>query len=41
MRDNQLWYLIRQEAQNNEALQNALEQCILIYNLGKGHKNGI
>jgi len=34
---NQLWYEIRQEAKNNPALQRALEQCIILYNLSKDH----
>jgi len=35
--DSKMWGEIRREARTNEALRNALEQCILIYNLSKDH----
>jgi len=35
--DSKLWGEIRREARTNEALSNALKQCILIYNLSKDH----
>lgn len=33
--DNQLWHDIREAAEHNEALKRALEQCIILYHLGK------
>lgn len=33
IRDSQLWGKIRRAATTNPALQNALEQCIIIYHL--------
>lgn len=33
--DQRLWDEIRQEAKHNEALQKALEQCILLYYISK------
>lgn len=35
MLENQLWYEIRQAARTNSALQKALEQCKILYYLGK------
>ena len=35
MREDQLWYNIRQAAKDNPALQEVLEQAIIIYTLGK------
>jgi hypothetical protein len=35
--ESKLWGEIRREAQTNEALRHALDQCILIYNLSKDH----
>ena len=35
IRDDQLWGQIRREARTNPALRNALDQCIVIYNLSK------
>ena len=36
--ENQLWKDIRRESENNVALQNALQQCIMLYYLSKnGH----
>ena len=37
MRHEFLWSQIHEEAKNNPALQKALEQCIIIYNLSKEH----
>jgi hypothetical protein len=37
MRQNHLWDQIHEEAKTNPALQKALEQCIIIYNLSKEH----
>lgn len=36
-KDVKLWRDIRQHAKVNPALQYALEQCIIIYNLSKDH----
>ena len=38
IRDDKLWGNIRRMARTNPALRNALDQCIVIYNLSK--KNG-
>ena len=35
MREDQLWYNIRKAAHDNPALQEVLEQAIIIYTLGK------
>jgi hypothetical protein len=37
LRHNNLWEQIHEEAKTNPALQKALEQCIIIYNLSKEH----
>ena len=37
LEEKQLWEQIVKEGNNNPALQHALEQCILIYNLSKDH----
>lgn len=37
MRHDILWSQIFEEAKNNPALQKALDQCIIIYNLSKDH----
>lgn len=37
IKDNQLWWEIREEAKTNPALQRALEQCIILYNLSKNN----
>lgn len=36
-KDAKLWKDIRAHAKENPALQKALEQCIIIYNLSKDH----
>jgi len=36
-KDAKLWRDIREHAKDNPALQKALEQCIIIYNLSKDH----
>lgn len=35
IRDDKLWGAIRRAARTNPALRNALDQCIVIYNLSK------
>jgi hypothetical protein len=35
LKDTQLWHEIRQAAEHNPALKTALEQCILLYHIGK------
>lgn len=35
--ENKLWGEIHRAAKTNPALQHALEQCIIIYNLSKDH----
>lgn len=35
--ENKLWGEIHRAAKTNQALQHALEQCIIIYNLSKDH----
>jgi len=35
LQDTQLWHDIRQEAEHNETLQKALEQCIILYHISK------
>lgn len=35
LKENQLWYNIRQAAKDNPTLQAALDQCIMIYKLSK------
>ena len=35
LRDDKLWGDIRRTARTNPALRNALDQCIVIYNLSK------
>jgi hypothetical protein len=35
IRDDKLWGEIRRAARTNPALRNALDQCIVIYNLSK------
>jgi hypothetical protein len=37
IRQQALWDQIFEEAKSNPALQKALEQCIIIYNLSKDH----
>ena len=39
MKEDKLWGDIRRAARTNPALQNALEQCIVIFNLSKDHGN--
>lgn len=41
IKENQLWANIRELAKTNIALQNALDQCIIIYKLIKDNDNGI
>lgn len=41
LEQEQLWAEIRQAAKTNKALQNAIEECIIIYKLSKDYKNGI
>jgi hypothetical protein len=37
IKDSQLWGNIHREAKKNPALQHALDQCIIIYNLSIDH----
>jgi hypothetical protein len=37
IKDAKLWNDIRETAKSNPALQKAIEQCIIIYNLSKDH----
>jgi hypothetical protein len=39
--EDKLWGEIRRAAKTNNALQSALEECIIIYKLSKEYKNGI
>lgn len=38
--ENQLWYQIRQEADNNPVLKDALERVKILYYLGKKNNGG-
>jgi hypothetical protein len=39
IREDKLWGEIRNAAKTNNALQSALEQCIIIYKLSKEYKD--
>jgi hypothetical protein len=39
--EDQLWGEIRRAAKTNNALQSAMEECIIIYKLSKEYNNGI
>lgn len=39
LKENQLWYNIRQAAKTNPVLQQALDQCIMIYKLSKDYED--
>lgn len=39
LKENQLWYNIRQAAKTNPILQQALDQCIMIYKLSKDYED--
>lgn len=41
VKEDKLWGEIRRAAKTNNALQSALEQCIIIYKLSKEYKDGI
>lgn len=41
MLENQMWWDIRRAAKTNITLQDALDQCIMIYKLSKEYKDGI
>lgn len=41
IKQNKLWGEIRRAAKSNSALQNALDQCIIIYKLIEEHDDGI
>jgi hypothetical protein len=41
IREDKLWGEIRRAAKTNNALQSALEECIIIYKLSKEYNNGI
>lgn len=41
MRENQLWYKIRLAAKTNPTLQDALDQCIMIYKLSKEYPDNV
>ena len=41
VKEDKLWGEIRRAAKTNNALQSALEECIIIYKLSKEYKDGI
>jgi hypothetical protein len=41
VQQNLLWQDMCKVAQSNNALQKAIEQCIIIYKLSEEYKNGI
>jgi hypothetical protein len=41
LKEEQLWKAIRAASKTNKSLQNALEECIIIYKLSKEYKDGI
>lgn len=41
MRENQLWYKIRLAAKTNPTLQDALDQCIVIFSLSKEYQDNV
>lgn len=41
LQEDKLWGEIRRAAKTNNALQSALEECIIIYKLSKDYKDGI
>jgi len=41
LKEEQLWRDIRRVARSNKTLQNAMEECIIIYKLSKDYQDGI
>lgn len=41
IKEDKLWGEIRRAARTNNALQSAMEKCIIIYKLSKEYNNGI
>lgn len=41
VKEDKLWGEIRRDAKTNKTLQEALDQCIMIYKLSKEYKDGI
>jgi len=35
LQDEELWHDMRRQAKTNEALRKAIEQCIILYHIGK------
>jgi hypothetical protein len=41
LKEDQLWRNIRHAGRSNKTLQNALEECIIIYKLSEDYEDGI